>query len=186
MKNILFSTILTLSIVVCYSQTYNNRRTFINDDADLYKKIEGSWIAHLNDKDTFKIVLSLQPTHVIDSLGSFTIVDISGWHEYKKGDSVLQSSFDKIFKLDTIQCMKPIMKSTTISIFKVYKKPFYYSGIIYDITKNKGLSLYIKISNDGTKMDWELRDIQFIITDTNYDSSFVLPPRLFFTRQSGL
>ncbi len=195
MKKIIIISLFTCICMVCNSQTRKGVRNFSDDKIDLYKKLEGKWMATVNNTDTVRVVLKVQPSYlVLDSpMYLITCMDISGWNKKKKGDSLVQSSFSNMFKLDTSDYTfkkyntKYNTKKISISISWVYKKPFYYSGCIYDISKNKLLGLYVLISDDGTKMEWKLTDNGNAFTSNlSYDKSFVLPSKLYFTRQGGL
>ncbi|MCC7378375.1 MAG: hypothetical protein IT255_03350 [Chitinophagaceae bacterium] len=135
----------------------------------------GTW-QWVSGSDTVKLFLNTQKVW-IDYAGGFYLDCLVGWHLYKKGNTVIESSYSNINNGNTYTFMGgnengPINKA---------------EGALNDLTKHKEGDLTLTLNAANNELTWKLVNAEGVhirrSTDPPFDYTFTLPKNMVLTKQ---
>jgi len=135
----------------------------------------GTW-QWVNGTDTVKIYLYTKkvfsPLH-----GGYFDDCLIGWHIYKKGNTVIESSYSGINNVD----------SRTFLGSNLNEPSGVVEGIFKDLTKHKEGELTLTLNTAGNQLTWKLVNVSGLSirkpTDPPYEPNFTLPKNMVLTKQ---
>ncbi|RAV28477.1 DUF6705 family protein [Sinomicrobium soli] len=131
-------------------------------------KFIGEW-RWVNGQDTLEI--SLKKGNIADPFGVGYRLDVLiGFHRYKKGNTVIESSYANI-STDAAD------KKWTLLGGSDNDDAMVFSGRLKDISKNKSGNLRMVLNADRTQLTWELSNSEGVRIG-EYDWGFTLPKQL--------
>lgn len=177
MKNII--TIVSLLIVVMQNIKAQNLPTLpapgsyiTNNTMGAY---HGTW-QWVSGSDTVKLFLNTQKVW-IDYAGGFYLDCLVGWHLYKKGNTVIESSYSNINNGNTYTFLGgnengPINKA---------------EGTLNDLTKHKEVHLNLVLNSAQNQLTWKLTELQGmrirVAGSPPLQDGFTLPENMVLIKQ---
>lgn len=136
----------------------------------------GTW-RWISGTDTLKIYLVTKKTYC-DMNGGFYWDLLTGWHIYKKGNTVVEKSYDDIDDL---------FFTSTISLSNGGEQSSSIEGTLKDLAKNKYGDLTLTLNAAGNQLTWQLKNTEGLHyrkqNDPPFDYGFTLPKDMVLTKQ---
>jgi hypothetical protein len=132
-----FSNFTTAQVVIPATGSYTTNNTM--------GAFHGTW-QWVSGVDTLKIILSTKKVYVNINGGYFEDM-LVGWHIYKRGNSVIESSFANI----------NIVNGRTFLGSNEDEPPGVVTGTFKDLSKNKYGELTLTLSQSNTQLIWNLK-----------------------------
>lgn len=145
--------ILILIIVFVGSQMQAQQTTY--DTCSSIKKFEGNWICS-NGFDTIRVTLRYARVYDVDD-NTFRDL-LYGWHEYKQGNTIIESIYQNRFM--TISNIDSVSDNScsiiiTNNLFPCNQSSFKARGHIIDYLQSKeGHNVYIEINAALNTINW--------------------------------
>lgn len=162
-----------LVLALCAKSHAQTAGTYITNNT--MSAFHGTW-QWVSGTDTLKIYLATKKAYYPIN-GGFYWDQLCGWHIYKKGNTVVSSSFGSINNTN----------ARTLSLANNSSHPMLSEGWIKDVSKNKSGELKLSLNAAQNQLTWKLENAEGVrFRNTNepaYDWTFSFPEYLVLTRQ---
>ena len=147
--------IVTLALLLFVSKL--SAQTISYDTCGNLQQYEGEWL-HVNGQDTIRIYLKAKrtlsqeyPQHMSD--------DLWGWHEYKRGNIIIESNYQNRFSslpYNSDEIIENDLCSISLKPYRCNISSNKLIGSINDIIVTEEFhTVIVKLSNNNTVMTWK-------------------------------
>lgn len=154
-------------------------------DCPYLQQYQGEWL-YANEQDTVRIYLRKYRTHDIES--NYISDRLYGWHEYKQGNTIIESNYQNRFETLPYNIGGPsnIYPSASIYLSLIdgcQNNPYEMNGTIDDLTLGglwySGIRVFIEPNR--TTMTWKLwPEHRMMVSDPHY---MTLPSDIVLVKQ---
>ncbi|MCB0710289.1 MAG: hypothetical protein KDC15_12965 [Chitinophagaceae bacterium] len=135
----------------------------------------GTW-QWVSGSDTVKLYLNTQKVW-INYTGGFYLDCLVGWHLYKNGNTVVESSYNNINNGNTYTFMGG-NENGPINIAE---------GTLNDLSKHKKVHLELRLNSSHNQLTWKLTELQGVqirvAGDHPFQNGFTLPKNMLLVKQ---
>ena len=171
-KLILILTIVTTSISIqnVHAQDWPTPGSYLTNTT--MGAFHGTW-QWTSGTDTVKIYLITKKVY-FDLNGGFYWDRLVGWHLYKKGNIIVESSYPALGNVDARTFLGGNESSSSPATI--------IGGDFKDLKKNKYGDLTLTLNGTGNQMTWKLENSEGVSINP-YDINFTLPTNMVLIKQ---